>query len=291
VRQAFRDPELQAAFEREGYVLVPLLEPQEVVELDGEARRILPVDPQANEPHRSAYLTYFDLDRRERASELIQSVLAERLAAMLPGYRPLYSTFFHKAAGASEMALHQHAPYVADFRETVINCWCPLIDCDESSGTLQIVPRSHQLLRHVQTPQTPHYWNGFADAVRERHLATVGAGQAILFEDSMPHGSTANRRSVPRVATLTTLIPQDATPAFFVGSEDEAAAYAAENGFCYSDFFHGRLPPDSEWRLLARVENSVARVDAAEFERRLAERSPPARRFTLPAFFRRSARC
>jgi len=294
VRQAFSDTALQSRFEREGFVIVPLLALEEIARLEAEALRLLPESPQANEPHGSAYLTYFDLELRERASALIQSFVNERLVSILPGYRPLYATFFHKQAGANEMALHQHAPYVSDFRDTVINCWCPLIDCDEMSGTLQIVPRSHQLLRHVQTPQTPHYWNGFVDAVRERHLETipVPAGHAILFEDSMPHGSTANRRDVARIATLTTLIPNDATPAFFVGSENDAAAYAADNGFCYSDFFHDRLPPQQEWRLLATVENSVARIGEREFERCLAERrSVAGHGFGLLRFFRRSAHC
>ena len=293
IRQAFRDPGLQAQFERDGFVAIPLLDEGEVDALKSAAAQLLPEKPPINDPQRTAYISYFDLELRERASDLIQSFVAQRLAAILEGYRPFYSTFFYKHAGAGEVPLHQHSPYVADFRETVINCWCPLVDCDETGGTLQLVPKSHQLLRHVQTPHTPQYWDAFLDRLRERHLSTIdtAAGHAILFEDSIPHGSTPNERPVSRLATLTTLIPEDATPAFFVGRGENANAYAAEHAYCYSDFFHDRLPPEQDWKLLATVDNAVERIDSSEFERRLVARGHVKGRSLLTRLMQRGTKC
>ncbi len=194
MRQAFQDPALQATFEREGYVVIPLLDREQVSALKQAAVRVLPDHPALNDPQGSAYVSYFDVERREPVSRLIQSFVTKRLADVLVGYRPLYSTFFYKHANAAAMDLHQHSPCVADPAETVIDCWCPLVDCNAQTGSLQVVPRAHQLFDHVQTPQTPLYWSAFDATLRAKHMKTlsVKAGEAVLFEDSLPHGSSAN---------------------------------------------------------------------------------------------------
>ena len=277
MRQAFQDPALQATFEREGYVVIPLLDREQVSALKQAAVRVLPDHPALNDPQGSAYVSYFDVERREPVSRLIQSFVTKRLADVLVGYQPLYSTFFYKHANAAAMDLHQHSPCVADPAETVIDCWCPLVDCNAQTGSLQVVPRAHQLFDHVQTPQTPLYWSAFDATLRAKHMKTlsVKAGEAVLFEDSLPHGSSANLQSKSRLATLTTMIPAEAIPAFHSRKGSDTAGYLASDSFAYSDFFNDRLPPQSEWQKVVSHGGARTPADLKEFERRMTLRNAP----------------
>lgn len=274
MRKAFRDPVLQAQFEREGYVVRRLLSEVELDALRAAVKSAIPSDPPVNDPQQSAYVSYFDLDRRHAASDFIEAIVAPKIEAALQGYRPLYSSFFHKHGGAPAMEPHQHSPAIADPAETVVNCWIPLIDCDATSGTLEVVRRSHQLVDHVQTPFSTLYWNSFADELRTRYLrpVPVRAGDAIFFEDSLVHGSARNERGVPRVATLTAMIPVDAVPAFYTCDGAEVVAYEAADGFCYSDLVHGRLPAESDWRRLGAFASRATPVGLEEFDAALAAR-------------------
>lgn len=273
----FRDAALNRRFKRDGFVVVELLHAEAVAELTARAAEVLPSDPPINDPQGAAYASYFDLDRRRAASTLIRTFVEPALAQVLVGYRPLFSTFFWKPANGPDTSIHQHSPYTSNVRDRVIDCWCPLIDCSDGSGALQIVPRSHWLTGHVQVPMRPAYWQGFANLLRTDYLETiaVAAGQAVLFDDTMPHGAAANKRPVARLATLTTMVPQHGRPAYVVGDEDEndLVTYVAADEFAYSDMFHDRLPPRDEWQAAGeRVSTGCDWIDAAEFRRRLSER-------------------
>ena len=271
----FTDAALDASFRRDGFVIVDLLSPAEVRELEASVRQLLPPSPPLNDPQGAAYASFFDLERRAAVSALVRDTVQPAIAKLLAGYRPLFSTIFWKPAGRAETPIHQHSPYTADLRCTVINCWCPLIDCDETSGTLQLVPRSHDLSRHVQTPSRKAYWQDYADVLESDYLKAlaVRAGQAVLFDDTILHGAAANQRAEDRLATLTTMIPEAGTPAFVLGAQDSEAVdvYQALDHFAYSDMFTGQLAPERS-RRLARVEQAVEHVDLEEFRRRLRAR-------------------
>ena len=271
----FRDAALGDRFREDGYVVVDLLSAGEVEALKEDIRQMLPLEPPLNDPQGAAYASFFDLDRRADISALVGSRIGPVLAKLIAGYRPLFSTIFWKPGRGGATPVHQHSPYVADLDSTVINCWCPLIDCDAGSGTLQVVPRSHALSRHVQTPSRPAYWHDYVDVLERDYLVSlaVRAGQAVLFEDTMLHGAAANDRAEERLTTLTTLIQAGAVPAFVLGAQDAAGVdvYRAPDRFAYSDMFTGRLAPEQAERI-GRVSRAVEQVDLQEFRRRLRAR-------------------
>lgn len=272
----FKDPCLDRRFARDGYVVVELLRASQVAALAAEAARLLPDKRPLNDPQGAAYASYFDLEHRAAASALIRSYVEPALSLLLSGFRPLFSTFFWKPANGPETPIHQHSPYVSDLRGPTIDCWCPLVDCARDSGALRIVPRSQRLTKHVQVPSRPAYWQSFAPMLGTDYLEAieVSAGHAVLFDDTMPHGAAANDRPQDRLATLTTLVPADATASYVLGDEGDgvAVAYAAADEYAYSDMFHGRLPPRGEWRALERIENGCEWIDAQEWRRRLGAR-------------------
>lgn len=272
----FSDPALDRRFAREGYVLVKLLEADQVAALAEAARRVLPSERPLNDPQGAAYASYFDLQHRVAASELIRSHVQAALGRLVPGFRPLFSTFFWKPARGPETPIHQHSPYISDLRGPTIDCWCPLVDCSRDSGALRIVPRSHRLTDHVQVPSRPAYWQEFASMLASDYLETIDApaGHAVLFDDTMPHGAAANDRPQDRLATLTTLVPRQASASYVVGDEGDGStiAYAADDEYAYSDMFHDRLPPRADWRILSRVDDGCESIDAEEWRDRLRTR-------------------
>lgn len=277
----FRDRRLDRRFRREGYVVVELLDAQAIATLAGAANELLPVNRPLNDPQGAAYTSYFDLERRVCASALVRSFVEPTLERILVGFRPLFSTFVWKPAFGAETPIHQHSPYVSDVRGTTIDCWCPLVDCTRDAGALMVVPRSQNLSRHIQVPMRPAYWHGYGQMLQAEYFEAieVPAGHAVLFNDTILHGAAANARPEDRLATLTTMVPEDAEASYVLGDEGGslAIAYAALDEFAYSDMFHDRLPPRHEWRPVADVEDGCEPIDADECRRRLRRRGVYAR--------------
>ena len=101
----------------------------------------------------------------------------------------------------------------------------------------------------------------------------VRAGEAVIFDNSMPHASCHNLRDGPRLATATTLIPDDAVPAFYVNSEEPGGGieiYRAFNEFSYSDILHGKMPARDTWELLGTLPNRNVQLNEAQFDALLA---------------------
>jgi hypothetical protein len=107
--------------------------------------------------------------------------------------------------------VHQHSPLTRDIYEPVVHGWCTLDDVDGDSGTLRVVPGSHQLTRHIQSFDSPPFFGGFADRMEHRFTIDLPlrAGEAVIFERSLLHGSAPNRTSRPSIRFLTGNFPAE----------------------------------------------------------------------------------
>lgn len=211
MRNSFKDPALQAQFAKNGYLIIDLYSPQEAARIRAEAARLLPEEMRINDPQEALYLSLFDDDRRDRASDLVRSVATQPLEAMLDDYFDAASHIITKTPGTAALPMHQHQPVTADIFEPVIHAWTTLDDVDETNGALRVIPGSHSILRHVQSFDSKPFFSGFAPALEDRYAVTLPmrAGQAVLFERSLLHGSAPNSSSRPSIRLLSTLLPSE----------------------------------------------------------------------------------
>lgn len=270
----FVDPALQAHFDREGYVVAPLFDASEVAWLSAEVARLCPVDLPPNNFDPYSYSSHSDPDRRHAVSELVKGAMAPSLSRMLTGCHITTGAVLQREPGAKRLPAHQHPPSTADFTDMVIICWCPLVDCDENSGALQVIPGSHQLLWHVKTPVSHAAWDGIADDLSD-YLVTlnVRAGEAVFFAGSIIHGSCANQRAGTRVALISNINPEGAIPAFYVDSSNREGwidIYRAQDEFAQSDAMTDTLPPCETWERLGGMPAGRVWLNRRQFEALLA---------------------
>lgn len=210
-RKTFRDSTMQAALDRDGFVVIDAMEASEARTLRARSLQAIDATTPINDPQGALYGTLFDAVRRDRGAAIADEFLTGLLGSLLSDYRYEGGYVVAKPASSARLDMHQHQPVTRDIYETVVHCWLTLDDSGRDRGGLRIVPGSHAITRHVQSFDSPPYFAAFADRLERDHARTLElrAGQAVIFERSLLHGSEPNRGSHPLLRILGTAIPQE----------------------------------------------------------------------------------
>lgn len=190
-KRVFREQAHQQALERDGYVIVDLLDTAQVSALMQHYRTTHP------EPVKGFYASTFasDLSYREGIDRRIREVCAERINALTQDIKIIFGSYIVKGSDeASQMNIHQEMTLVDENEFSGINIWCPLIDLDARNGPLFVLPGSHRLLRTLRGSTIPAIYEGVRDELMKlMQPVHLRAGQAIIFDQSIIHYSPPNR--------------------------------------------------------------------------------------------------
>jgi hypothetical protein len=215
----FSDVDLQASFREDGYVRIPLLNPQEVSGLKAI------YDQLEGEPRTGFHASMFQPDRayREKADAAIRTAIGRRLENILPGYAPLYANFMVKEPGPeSEMKVHQDWTYVEEPGFTSLAIWFPLMDLDHHNGCLYMMRGNHRIPTPVRGPGTLCPYSELHETIRSAYSVKVPlkAGEAILWDHRVVHWSPPNLSEKPRIAATAILIPKGAQVIHYYRGDD-----------------------------------------------------------------------
>lgn len=279
------DPALDAAFGRDGYVAVPLLDDVEIAALLADIATLHPADGFAPDGSGRAGNTYHCsfLDAStayKRATfDLLSRHFQRAVDRHLAGFRIVTANFYVKPPGRGDLRIHQNWP-VLDLDQTSVTIWCPLVDVDERNGTLEVVPASHKLVPHIESATAPSYFSAFIERVPDYMISLpVPAGSGFIFDDSLVHGSPANAGTRPRIAVQVMCIPKDATPVFFFKeSEARFERIAADVDFYLDQDLEDIVVRRPEWQSLGHVDNRNRLLDEEEFAALLVARGRGERR-------------
>ena len=225
MRATFLDARLEAAYRRDGYVTVPLLDPDEVATL-----RALYEDlgTPAGDPEREGtFNTWntFDAAYKSAVDAGVIAVLGPHLAALFDRQRILLSNFLVKYPGdRGEMPIHQDTSMVLEPEHSSAEVWVALEDTGADNGELWMVPGSQDW---VPTIRGINAWfhspfTAVEERIRARHAIGVPmkAGEATVFNHATLHFSRPNRTDRPRLAAITDVIPEEAEHVHCFDNED-----------------------------------------------------------------------
>lgn len=196
----FADADRDRHFRELGYVIFPLLDADSIDRLTLYWRSL--DDPACRRPYALSLASDNAALRRE-SSDLLASIIAPRLAPILPEADFIFGGYSEKQANepASALPFHQDPSFVDESIWGAANIWIPLVDISMDNGPLHVVAGSHLC------PRARRAFNqAFAFAEHERALTAlatpllVRAGEAILFAHSLFHFSPPNRSEAPRLA-------------------------------------------------------------------------------------------
>lgn len=204
-RVTLADPAQQAAFERDGYVVVDLVDTAAVAELQGCYNDL---DHATHEdwPWVDGFETSLYDPRpayREQILHDAERVLGPALKRVLVQYRIVFANWLVKVPHAAEVPLHADWTFLDESRFSSVTVWCPLADTSVSlgNGPLGVVVGSQDQIDFLRVANVAAY-DRCVEAVEglERAIPDLRAGQAIVMDNRVVHFSPPNLTDRSRLA-------------------------------------------------------------------------------------------
>ncbi|MBW4696273.1 MAG: phytanoyl-CoA dioxygenase family protein [Lyngbya sp. HA4199-MV5] len=281
MRNVFLSAALQQEFERNGYIIMPLLSAEEVSFVLSELQLMKPdnnfnPDRPPNQP--SYHLTDADtnVEYKRTAKNFIANVLASHLERIFDHYKIIGANFIIKPPGKGRFYVHHDWTFVSDPENyTSLTLWCPLVDTDESNGTLQVVEGSHRISSNIATSNVAFYCKNIEAEIVEKYSKPLclQAGKCIVFDQGLLHHSDLNSATQPRYVMQAIVAPAEIDPVFYYFDQN-----APEKGFeifqMEPDFFivqNGSHKPINS-KSLGLIENRNKFLTEAEFIEKMRQK-------------------
>jgi ectoine hydroxylase-related dioxygenase (phytanoyl-CoA dioxygenase family) len=199
--------------------------------------------------------------------------MTERVGVLLAGQRPFMAAFISKGRGGGNVGLHPDWTYVDERAHRARVFWCALQDTDESNGAMVVVPGSHRTMRGLRgSGEFPSAVSEVEDALWASEVVTVPlrAGEALVWDAALLHGSWPNTTAEPRAAAAIAVVPATAPLVHFqVEPGAELAGYAVDEHWFVGEEYASRPagyptvePWDGPLRPYASVDEVVPALQA-----------------------------
>ncbi len=206
----FKDAALQSQFDKDGYVVIPLLNGEDVKALTNLFYELHPQNPV--EPF---YSTTFNKDEgfkqivTERAGKIFDPVVGN----YFEHFKKLGSSFLSKAPGEQgKMPVHQDWTVVDESKFYSATIWVPLVNTTEGNGAMRVLPGSHKFSNTLRAPTLPGEYAGVNEAIwNAMQTIPMQAGEALIFNHALLHASSVNTTGKERLAITYGLIPEQAS--------------------------------------------------------------------------------
>jgi len=220
-----------------GWVTVPLLGADqlralEAVFAEAGVDESLDFTATCNDPPRPV-ARHVDLALKELVAPMVADLLAD--------HEPFLAAFVTKGGATSAaMALHQDLTYVDEREHRSVMVWIPLVDVDERSGALTVVDGSHRWSDHLRAGgHGPLATVPLQEALAPlAHAVPMRAGEAIVFDHALIHGSAPNDAPRTRAAVAVAFAPTAARLVHFHRDDEGPVAgfEIDESFFCTNEF-------------------------------------------------------
>lgn len=215
MKTLFKNKEHQDFFEEQGYIVLPVLNNEEVKDLKNYYESLGIVDEKKTGFHVSMDIANKELCREIRSK--IWSVSLPKLDSFLSDYKPFVASFTAKEPNKKGIVPpHQDWSFVDNEEDGFcsITCWIALVDTTLDNGALGVVKGSHSILlnnRSSPSPQTPvplsdHLFSLFPYV----NLIEMKAGEMLMFDNRTFHASPPNITNETRLAVGIGITQSDA---------------------------------------------------------------------------------
>lgn len=235
----FKSVRLEKKFQRKGYVVLPLLSSQQVLEL------LLFFKKEYNIDFSGFHSTHFlnDEQLKRTVHNKISSILEPQLQKYLLDYNAVFANFMVKSIGKdSRMPLHADWTYVDENKFQSLGVWSPLINTNKENGRLGVVPKSHLLKKNYRGPNIPSPFHDFNEYIIKNYgkLLKMKAGEVLIYDHRLLHFSPANLSKSIRPAMNLVLAPQSASLYHYtnVSCFPAIEKYKVDNPEFYINYVH-----------------------------------------------------
>ncbi len=220
MRAVMNDEDLEQQFQKDGYVTIPFLNAQEVADLKKGFFDLLLKSSgniTADEIGIGIPITYdfTFIDKNPEFKQAVYDIITKyfqpHVKKWLADYRPCIANDILKNTDTGEVPLHQNCAFVDERTCISVSIWFPLVNSNETNGTLQVVRGIHTLFGEIRGPMIPWEHEGIKHDIINHHLKpmNIKAGESVVLEDSIIHYSALNKTNNLRLAIQLILVPSE----------------------------------------------------------------------------------
>ena len=242
-----------SALATEGYITFPFLKESDIKKLQVYY-----------EQFQKEELTHFyssthspDFEFRKLTSDFIKSVIEPLLPDVLKDYKLLGGAFVVKPAnGKGILQPHQDWNLVDESKGRSYNLWIPLVDVTVENGAVFVLPKSHSKIKTYRGPGVESIFTNIEQEVwGDLKPLPMKAGEALLYDHALLHGSPPNRTSTYRLGVVLGVVNKNVELQLIGKNKGIMKSYICDENFFLSkntetDFV--QLPVNSDLLLQQR---------------------------------------
>lgn len=207
MRKIFTSEINEAAFRKEGFVVADFLSLEEADEFK---QFYLENDLNLEDAFFTTNST-MDVDYRKKMDGFIKSKTNEKIDSIFVEYETLYASFIiKKRSFKGTIGLHADWQFVQEPEYSALNIWIALSDLNKNSGTLKVVPGSHNKVNQLRGPNYK-LDDGLYKFQKSLKTIPLKKGQAIIYDARLLHASSNNLLKNKRIAASALVVPKEAS--------------------------------------------------------------------------------
>ncbi len=250
-RRLFINDVLEQHYQDKGYAVIDFIDETQVAKLKALYSQHYVVSPTG------FFASQYDPNdlAKQEIYQTILEICSDNLTSHFYEAEPFIASFLVKKANSnSEVSPHLDWTFVDEKKYSSVTVWCPLVDCDEQNGTLEVVEGSHRLMDTLRgSPQLPFPYFGY-DLYSYTKQIPIKAGQAVVYNHSAIHASKNNNSNADRIATGIGLKPKEADLFHVHLSPDgKLKKYRASADF-FHQFSYGSAPDEQYFQNVINFE-------------------------------------
>lgn len=257
----FKDDAHQRVYAENGFIVLPLLNAEEVDSFKEYYRQY---DMQPDQGGFYATMHHPDSAQKVRVSQWITKRISRALERYVEGYRPLFGNFIVKdGMNMHEVGIHQDWTYVDETSYRSFNVWTSLCDTHSENGGMYVLPKSHQVQMPIRyTPFEGKIYETYRQEIKAASIPVeLKAGEAMIYDSALLHFSNKNRTASQRHACGCVFVPSEVDALHYFKDEDGLKQYN-----CDPDFFHELVPGERPNRVPREIIDFVGEFDVLAFE-------------------------
>ncbi len=245
--RTFKANALEGQFREHGYVVVDLLDPAACADLRSAYDDLEHGEQWNGEFAKGFHTTMYDdrVEYRRQVFSLIDGALSSALEPLLEDHRICLANFTVKLPGGEPVPGHLDWSFVDETRASSATVWCALEDVAEEEGALTVLHGSHRNVDFIRPVNVRDYDRHTSVASGDLLEVPVRAGQAVIMDNRMVHGSLPNRSGRTRVAASAVVAPRVAPlHHYWMDDDGELVRFVIDPDF-FIDYEIGKDPTRS----------------------------------------------
>lgn len=203
MRTIFKNEELQSQFSKDGFVVLPLLQKEEVESLLNYYQ-----NQEFDNKIEAGFHISLDNQNEDLVKEVgskIKEVLVPKTADLLDDCKIFTASYVIKEPGLQNIVPpHQDWTFVDESQFCSATVWTALVDVTEKNGALGVIRGSHKIFDHKRSSPSPQSKSPLSDHVFTLFpfvdVIEMKAGESLIFDNRLIHASPPNLSDQTRIA-------------------------------------------------------------------------------------------